>query len=468
MDQFEDIARYNGDGILKITEKEIPCKFRIVQSGNGSIILECAIRNDHLPPGNYPRNADSFYGDTAEGWKINTDGELIGTGIKLSSEKEYQCLIFQVRYIQAVISADEEPDKISFGITNFEFFGTETVETRDSTTEIYSRSAMDLVLEGETIRIEQVNKYGEIVKYIKSSKNSRVTCQLVMKLPEDGLEKGKEIANSLCYLMSIVRGTKIAWIYINIFCGDKIISKIHMHGITKRYSSIPLFDETWDAGKTVRDFLQDSYGTYKARCDSYQLNRGTIDAYLDAKAQGDFLEIRGAKLAVAMEMLKSAFINAEDSVETPPTKTHVGEYIIDKTEFDDIHRRGIQKLLKTYFKEHGIKSDLRSKIYRNIQCINRTSFEDLLICLWEEIGLDINEQDICLFINSRNALIHQGKFYCKSKGSDSKYMPLPNQIEEYHFIVNILDKTILRLVGYSGSYINCRGYQIDQIYAKLR
>lgn len=78
--------------------------------------------------------------------------------------------------------------------------------------------------------------------------------------------------------------------------------------------------------------------------------------------------------------------------------------------------------------------------------------------LWNEIELPMEDKDICLFINSRNTLIHQGKFYCKNKESDPNCQPLPNVVDEYFFIVNILDKTMLRLVGYRGQYINCRGF----------
>ena len=58
------------------------------------------------------------------------------------------------------------------------------------------------------------------------------------------------------------------------------------------------------------------------------LNQGTIDTYLDAKAESDYLQIRGIKLAVTMEVLKDVFLNLSD--------TSVAEYVTKPTRFKKI------------------------------------------------------------------------------------------------------------------------------------
>ena len=105
--------------------------------------------------------------------------------------------------------------------------------------------------------------------------------------------------------------------------------------------------------------------------------------------------------------------------------------------------------------------EIRDKIYKNLGCINRTSFEDLLKGLWDEIDLRLENNDICLFINSRNSLIHKGKFYCEGKESNKQCRPLANRVEEYFFVLNILDQTMLKLIGYSGPYIDYRNFAKD-------
>lgn len=443
------IAEYTGSGILVIGEEQnVPCEFKATQSYGGSITLVCDIRPDSIPFGNCPCNAKEFHGETSEGWKITTDGELIGTQFRFESDSEYSQLELGVKCLNVLISANEKPDRICFGLTNLKFFGTEIEEIKTPTGVSRRRSSMKLNLLGEEVWIKQAANYKEIIDYIDSSKDSRVTSELSILLSGDDLEKKKKVAEDLCYLTSIMCGTKIVWIYYNLYYQDKIISRVHLHGITKRYNGgLPLLMDNWDAGNAVKLFLESTYSTYQARRDKYRLNHGIIDAYLDAKAEGDYLETRGSKLALAMEKLKAMFIDTQES----------REYIIDKDKFKD-YRTDIKQLLSGYFKCRNIEKEQRGKLYENISCINRTSFKDLLCKLCNEIDLPIDDEDMCLFINSRNTLIHQGIFYCKNKEIDPNCPPLPSIIEEYFFIVNILDKTMLRLVGYHGQYINCRGF----------
>jgi hypothetical protein len=48
----------------------------------------------------------------------------------------------------------------------------------------------------------------------------------------------------------------------------------------------------------------------RERHDTWGLSRGLLDAYLDAKAEADYLQTRGVKLAIALEMLKEVFLQA--------------------------------------------------------------------------------------------------------------------------------------------------------------
>ena len=168
--------------------------------------------------------------------------------------------------------------------------------------------------------------------------------------------------------------------------------------------------------------------------------------------------MNGAKLAVVMEKLKATLIDSNELTDLNSENVHVGEYIINPDDFNQC-RKNIQKNIKLCLEDIGIlDGNIRKKIYKNIIGLNRTSFEDLLRGLWDEIDLCLEDRDICLFINSRNSLIHKGKFYCESKELNEQCKPLANRVEEYFFILNILDRTILKLVGYNGPYINYKDF----------
>lgn len=375
---------------------------------------------------------------------------MVGIGIGISSQ--FQQLEFLVKSINISVSDDRDIDSVCYGITNFEFFGTESVETRNGENISKSRAAMRLKLHGKEVQINKITNYEESINQIKLSRDANITCKLLMKLSENDLDENMEMVNNLCYLMSIIRGTKVAWIYYTAYSRGKIIRKVHLDGNVKRYNPLPLLEESWDAGNSVRSFLEVTYDTFVSRLNRFHLKE-IIDVYLDAKAEGDLIEMRGAKLAVVMEKLKAILVNSRGLVKDNSYIGHSGEYILSPDDFD-LLKEYVQKNLKAYLKKNGINGEIRGKIYKNITCLNRTKFEDLLGELWDEIDLSLQERDIRLFINSRNSLIHKGLFYCESKEFDDRCEPLANRDEEYYFILNMLDKTMLKLVGYSGPRIN--------------
>jgi len=458
---FEKIAEYNGNGIISINNRpEIFCKFSAIQSSNGSILLVCDVKPDHLAHGTYPCNATAFHGKTNEGWKVDTKGELIGIGVSFSSSDDYQHLAFLVKCLNVLISVDVDLDSVCYGISNFEFFGTEIVETRNNETISYARSRIKLRLQDKDVQINRISNYDEVVNYIKTSSDAGVTCELFTKVSLYDLDKSKEMVGNLCYLMSIVRGTKVAWIYRFSFNKGKIANKVHIDGNTKRYSALPLLIDSWDAGKAVTSFLETTYDIFVSRNARFRLGE-IIDAYLDAKANGDHIELNGAKLAVVMEKLKATLIESNELSEHNSENMSLGEYIINPNDFKNL-RKVIQENIKLCLENMGITDkEIRDKIYKNLGCINRTSFEDLLKGLWDEIDLRLENNDICLFINSRNSLIHKGKFYCEGKESNKQCRPLANRVEEYFFVLNILDQTMLKLIGYSGPYIDYRNFAKD-------
>ena len=87
-------------------------------------------------------------------------------------------------------------DSVSYGITNFEFFGTETVETRTYETISYNRSLIKLKLQAqEKSRIDKRSNYEEIVDYIKSSRDAGVTCAFSDEVYlQVTIDRSKEIA----------------------------------------------------------------------------------------------------------------------------------------------------------------------------------------------------------------------------------------------------------------------------------
>jgi hypothetical protein len=74
-----------------------------------------------------------------------------------------------------------------------------------------------------------------------------------------------------------------------------------------------IIDARYEGREETRQFIESPYPVFLERRDPYKLDKGTIDAYLDAKSEDDYLQTRAVKLAVALEKLKAVFINQPDS-----------------------------------------------------------------------------------------------------------------------------------------------------------
>jgi hypothetical protein len=84
------------------------------------------------------------------------------------------------------------------------------------------------------------------------------------------------------------------------------------------------------------------------------------------------------------------------------------------------------------------------------------TFKSLIENLCNFLNLSVSKQEIDLFVECRNCLIHEGEFYCKTATPKQRKRckPLNTQTEEYLFLVNFLDRVFLKLLGYSGPYID--------------
>jgi hypothetical protein len=274
---------------------------------------------------------------------------------------------------------------------------------------------------------------------------------VVSDIPEDGsIGRLKEVIDDLCYLMSVARGTTIQWIYCNHYnAAGECIMRTHSPRITKPFSPLSIIDPRVDGRDETKVFLEQGYGVYVSKRDSYGLNRGTIDAYLDAKAEHDYLETRGAKLAVAMEMLKAVFLELPGSP--------VNECILEEEHFKKVVgslRVAVDKVLETEGIDEKSREALASE--GKILSLNRRSFRSVMNRLCKSIGLKVGERDLALFVECRNKLVHRGQFYCATATQEEreKCPPLPSKTHEYFFLVNFLDRIFLKLLGYSGAYID--------------
>jgi hypothetical protein len=124
-------------------------------------------------------------------------------------------------------------------------------------------------------------------------------------------------------------------------------------------------------------------------------------------------------------------------------------------------RGAMQDVLKNAGFTSGERKDIASKY--KIRELNRRSFQSVVERMLEVLDLHVSEGELKLFIRSRNSLVHRGQFYCHSADVEDRadYPPKERPYEEYEFLIEVLDRLFLRLLGFEGAYVDWRGRELS-------
>lgn len=319
------IADYKGQGSLTLKNGwKWDCGFEAGQLADGKALLIC-----HIPINDVPINqrsklylvdlAASFEGQTGEYSITATEGFRVLNKLFDTKTKPANYVVAYFMHNFTLQKGEVGARRAHFGITNFELIeitprlitcggsiaqGVMAFQVIDD----YQPEELNLCLKDDinsiitNLSIKPLSNYSEIINRVKTLKGIDATCEIIVDVDDEmGFDIVHKIVNNLCYLLSIARGTKIHWIYCYQFnAADECISRRHVSKEPKPYC--PLYTISPKASITeTKDFLEKSYQNFIKRLDPYKLNRGTIDAYLDAKAENDYISIRGVKLGVSIE-----------------------------------------------------------------------------------------------------------------------------------------------------------------------
>jgi hypothetical protein len=426
------IATYKGEGVLTLKDGfSVSCTFEAGQVKQGDIFLFCDC--SALTVSDFFTPVDKFEGTTTQGYAFTAIDNIIQT------DQEAGIHVHFLRTGTVRMAEQTFPQRVRYGVTNLIIEHPLRIQVN------HKGMPQQLV-------IEPVHNHETIMWRVRRLKSIDVTCEIVGEVTtETGKEMLEEIVDNLCYLLSVAKGTKIEWLYRDIFDAQGTCTE-RMHGsrITKAYCPLSLIRED----RILQAFLQKTYSPYVANRERYALDQETIDTYLDAKAESDYLQIRGIKLAVAMEVLKDVFLNLSD--------TPVAEFVTKPTRFNKIISDLKDAILPILQKNNlDISSETLSE---KLPDINRRTFKKILADICKRIDLQLTAEDTQRFIQSRNTLIHKGRFKCEEKSRGAEDTQL---FEEFCFLMNVLDKVFLRLLEYHGQYMDRRVPSQPNPYAQI-
>ncbi len=430
------LDRYQGSGTLANDKESAAVEWAAAQYDDGQVLLACqgdASTFDVMLSG-----PTRFDGTSPDGITFDCRGHMLDLPFlrRVPNDPPGGWAVYSIGLLHADFPATGLPGLVRYLLTNFEF------DTRQG------RQRTDLHLPGVegVVRLIPDERDAHTRDRMRVLRSPQPTAWLEIG-PQGGKPvKARTIANHVCDLLSVARGTRVAWIQEEVVnTGGVRTHLFHSHRITKPFSPLAPIDPTRVGG--IPEFLEMTYPVYVDRREAYRLDQGTINSVLDAKVQTDFLETRGAKLAVALEELKHNVLLRS----SPGVGYHVAPNVFEGF----VHE--IAEAVRAVLVRHQVADEAAALITnpQRLLSINRRSFSHLLRDTATHIGLELSGKNRGRFVQCRNSLVHLGEFYCSSSVSPERRAEVTREakVEEYYFLLSVVDAFLLRLVGYTGPYL---------------
>lgn len=447
------IWTYSGHGHFRYEDghESAGVPFWAGQCSDGRVVLACQEIQLDLDAG---AHLESFVGETDAGLQFATGGHLLvmSNGLRCASE---QGVCLQTVLLPSAIVIDSCPlpvdlVNVSYGLTNFTFWGTEGYMWDESHYVLsipLELHASECVLTAHLVRRPD---YGTQENILRAIRGVVPTAELRLRLSSGSpLATADSLASDLCRVLSIAQGTRVQWIYRQLADESQRVSSIrHVGRTTANYSVSQVIGSETNDGPVMQQFIETALPAFIAKRSSYGLDRGILDAYLDAKADSDFLNMKALKLVITMEMLAHAHLRATSAEES--------QGILSPEELRTC-LAALRSAVRNCLKGSGVNAGRANRIAGRVAELNRRPFEDILEQLFDGVGLEVSREERTVFAGCRNSLAHDGQFWSSRVPPDDN-CPFVHGWEgnkkEYFFLESLLDRVILRLFEYDGPYLD--------------
>jgi len=438
----QPVRQYRGVGILRHQPllEPTPCTFAVYQLPDGDIRLRCEANLftswKHLEMG--PRVALHLEATTEEDLSLRIDGPALLSShtTHIYSDKPPDPVV--IRYLVQGDARMEVGNQqwsgeatVRFALTNFKFVGTEVEEIEPGPSGL---NTLRLNISNTLISIRKVRDYESRLDRLEVIGDSNITCeaQTIIKSPND-LSRIQEIMDNLCRLLSIASGTLVSWLYFEIFSGAGVfLYAAHRNSIARNYVSQPLIDprQRYD----VKYFVESTYDRYVELLATHRMIQ-VVHAFTEARNR-NFLETRGLIILSLVEYLTDP---KGDSTFIPNNLYEQG-----RDEFKILVSEAARKAYPGI--DNDTRETLATRCIANFQTLRRK-----LKQFCAENRVPVSRKEIEGFIKNRDALAHRAAFAVSDESSGLNSM------------MRVLDRMILRLLDYSGPYLNCITWEREEL-----
>ncbi len=439
------VRSYSGRGSVVDDGTPIRGSYRVVQYADGRILLEHKSTYQVFGAG-AARLIDNatFQGTTDKGYTIEATG-LVQTystydlpfnrpGRPKRRPKAVQRFLCRTLTVRS--QSPLQPSRVTFSLVNLDI----------------GPWQLPLTIEDTDISIRPLDGAKELLRSVQATRGIDVTAEASMQLGSlDEMPDLQRKVENLCLLLSLARGTIVAWISFDVLdehgelattaCYDR-----YTRGYQKLYLIAP------GEHDSTKRFLDTAYPNLE-RCTTDWDIRKAIQSYVEAKSESDVMESRGLKLVVCMELVRSRYL--ENKGRTRILPRHIFDPVVPqlKSSFRDALRAAFPHIDDAKQGTEPSKFDL-------IKChiekgLNYYPFRRALGEMCREVKLYPNSKlrgnAISKYLFLRNNLVHRATYI----GEDESELELEpgTARRRYAFLDEFVGKFLLAALGYETASI---------------
>lgn len=313
----------------------------------------------------------------------------------------------------------EEKADIKVGLLNFVFGGNKYTKYADGS---MSRDLFSVKIDNVDIDFRQIRDYSAIEKILRKERAIILTSEI--EISDIKYNELQELISNLLWLLSYSQKTLISKYYTKLFLQNEEKLLILHHDKKYPYSNSSFVDTTHLRDDDIEQFIQETYHAFSSNKKEMKLDN-IIDIICQAEL-ARVLESRYLLLSSALELSievirqsNNLAIENDTDVIDNMVKSIKNYLTANKISIEDYHIKNI--CLKLAFKTLKQKID---------SVLKHLKFEH-------------SQAEVKRIKDNRNKIVHEVRF-----------VDYNQPLKDYELIKILVDKILLRILGYSGKVIN--------------
>ncbi len=255
------------------------------------------------------------------------------------------------------------------------------------------------------------------------------------------------LAETTCALLSLITGCRVSWLHLEGLDASGAVTDAWVsNAITGPFLSLPVIEEARRWGVVAEHWQRfaDFYAAHRLHA------RRLIGLLLNATADDDFLEVRGAKLATTVEALTTVVVGN-------PVPTGFATQA-DRRAFRNAVQTHVEAEAKAWLVDDtpgtpGVKEQRIDELKQKVNNLFHPTFRQQIAEMHRVLQLDMDADQVRRFVTSRNELVHEVRFVCQRDTPPDDW-PHRSPAAEYFAMLLLVDRLLLRTIGYRGPFVD--------------